>query len=206
MKIKSDRLEEHEVNAMLSLADKRTRMGLRDYCTMRLLFESGVRKSELCALTVGSLKTYAGGFRIVVRSLKKRKEEFRELEITPELYNTLQRYINSNGAFGPSSPKANPESPLLHTLGDRGNHPKQGITPRAVDLIVRRYVAKAGIDKRITPHSFRSGLASTLLIDKHFDLATCKAILGHKSVNTTMLYTITTEKEKRKAVESLALV
>jgi len=109
MKIKSDRLEEHEVNAMLAQCDRRSKMGLRDYLVMRTLFETGIRKSELCSLKVNSIKSHSGGYRVWVKTLKKRKESYRELEITPELYNALQRNLNGTAN--------NPEAPLLHTLG-----------------------------------------------------------------------------------------
>jgi len=200
-KIKSDRLEEHEVNKMLSLPDKRSKAGLRDYLVMRLLFETGIRKGELCSLKICSLMTYAGGYRVRVKSLKKELDEYRELEITQELYNTLQRYLKLefNGTH------TTMVFPLFMTLGDRGGHTKQGITPRAVDLIVKRYKDKAGIDKRITPHSFRSGLASTLLVEKKFDLQTVREILGHASITTTQIYLSSTDAKKREAIQSLNL-
>jgi site-specific recombinase XerD len=67
---------------------------------------------------------------------------------------------------------------------ERGHHVRESIIQKAVNGAVR----KAGLAKRATSHSFRHSFARQLL-DSGYDIRTVQELLGHKDVNTTMIYT-----------------
>jgi integrase/recombinase XerD len=61
------------------------------------------------------------------------------------------------------------------------------LTPLVVRQIIQQRIKKAGIDKPITPHSFRRSFA-TLLHNKEVQLTTIQRLLGHESIQTTEKY------------------
>ncbi len=72
--------------------------------------------------------------------------------------------------------------------------PRSGATRRhhldesGLQRAVRQAAQRAGLDKRVTCHTFRHSFA-THLLENHYDIRTVQELLGHKDVRTTMIYT-----------------
>ena len=67
------------------------------------------------------------------------------------------------------------------------------LQPQAVQRVVRLAALKAGIVKKVTPHSLRHGFATDLL-QGGADIRSVQAMLGHQSITTTQIYTHYTDK------------
>jgi integrase/recombinase XerD len=204
----SEYLEPGEVKRVLSVPDKRSKLGFRDYLILRLLAETGIRRGELSAMRIGNLQSHNGGYSLFFPSLKKRKVRSkeackekkvnREVPLRDDLYTDLQKYLKQeyNGSH------TNQDLPLLKTSGKHGAYKKTAITPKAIYDLVKKYIKQAEIEKRITPHSFRHSAATNWLTEGN-DLATVKELLGHEHISSTEVYLNTTFEKMRGAVESV---
>lgn len=199
---RSDFLEEHELKAILAQPDRRSKQGLRDHAVLLILANTGMRKGELVRLQVGNVVNQGGSKFIHYECLKKRSARVvvNQIPLTVPVYEAVQRYLRQESKEQPP----NSDMPLFMTLGLHGPHPRGPLTPKAVDLIVRRAVQKAGLQKRVTPHSFRATFA-TRALSGGADLATVKELLGHSHIGSTEPYLRTNLLRKQRAVEAVSV-
>jgi site-specific recombinase XerC len=88
------------------------------------------------------------------------------------------------------------------TLGKHGPYDERGLTPKAVDCLIKSSAKKALIQKRIHPHVMRHTFATTLL-DNGNDLKTVQSLMGHSHIRTTERYLHSTDDRKVEAIQSL---
>jgi len=139
---------------------------LRNAIIVKLLFATGLRVSELCALNRDSIKHCQ--FVVVGKS-----KEPRPCFITREIEKDLARYMATRCDH----------SPALFVANQTGTR----ITPHNVQRIFRGLSQKSGI-WGVTPHTLRHSFA-TRLIEDGVDIRYVAAFLGHQSLQTTQRYT-----------------
>lgn len=157
--------------------------GLRDRAIVELLYAAGVRISELVGLDVGNVDLT----QVTVRVTGKGNQERISLMGRPA-QDALHRYLKT----------ARPV--LSHGREERAlflNRDGGRLSARAVQLMVRRKAAAAGLDERVYPHLLRHTFA-THLVDGGADIRVVQALLGHKKVDTTQIYTHVTEAQQRR--------
>ena len=154
---------------------------LRDIVVLELLFSTGLRVSELCALSQDTFLLSENGLRLLVKG-KGRKE--RVLQITtPELLQITKTYcdmfseeIQAQGAI----------------LFNRRGRP---LSPQSVRRIINKYLNKIDASSHITPHMFRHTFATSLL-EAGVDIRYIQSLLGHSSISTTQIYTHVTARQQ----------
>ncbi len=186
-------LTEEEAQAILRVPDRRTLQGKRDYAILLTLLTTGLRKAEICSLKVEDLKTYRNQAVIDVIGKGKR---FRRIPLKTETLLAIKDYHKATGNG------ADPGHPLFNTLRKHGPYEEKGLTPKAVDCLIKSVSKKALIQKRIHPHVMRHTFATTIL-DKGNDLKTVQALMGHSHIRTTEAYLHSTDDRKVEAIESL---
>lgn len=151
--------------------------GLRDKAILELLFSTGLRISELCALN-RFLDLEKGEM-----TIRGKGEKLRLVFISDRAKKAIKEYVDK---------RADAEEPLFVSIF----HEKiiGRITPRAVERLVNFYARKAGIVNKITPHSLRHFFATDLLVNGA-DLRSVQELLGHSNIATTQIYTHLTNKE-----------
>lgn len=147
---------------------------LRDILVLELLFSTGLRVSELCALSQSTFLLSGSRIRLLVKG-KGRKERIIQIA-TPELLRLARVYCD---AF---SKEIQEQGAIL--FNQRG----RPLSPQSVRRIINKYLNRIGASCHITPHMFRHTFATSLL-EAGMDIRYIQSLLGHSSISTTQIYT-----------------
>jgi len=163
-----------EVNLLLSENNFKGNLGIRDKAILELFYATGLRVSELVNLEIDNINMENKMLRCMGKGSKERIIPFGKMA-----YRALEKYLKE------SRPKLLREfEENILFLNSRGNKfSRQGIS-----YLIKGYAGKAGIKKKITPHTLRHTLA-THLIENGADLRSVQEILGHSNIATTQIYT-----------------
>jgi integrase/recombinase XerD len=166
-----------EVEKILAMPDVDKPLGLRDRAMLEVLYSTGLRSMELRQLKLYDVNVAEGEVR--VRDGKGGRDRVVPLGEVAAKYVDL--YIKE------ARPKILRwrEDPGTLFLG-RGGRKLDGTSLN--EHIIQRYARRAGIKKRVTPHGFRHTCA-THLLKNHAGLRHIQALLGHKSLESTQIYT-----------------
>lgn len=171
-------------------------MGLRDFCILSLMANTGLRRAEVCGLNRKDLKVE--GKKLVLFIWGKGGHQRKSFIKNTELILALERYFKMIG-----NPE-NPEAPMFYQAKFQKTAGPQRMSVSTIRFLVARHIKSANIQKHITAHSLRHTFL-TLALQSGADLATVKALAGHASVATTSRYLHTSEELMEKAIERLAL-
>jgi site-specific recombinase XerD len=132
-----------------------------------LLYSTGMRRAEILSLKTTDIDLESGTIRIHGKGNK-----FRTAYISKNLHKLLMVYLKAY-------------KPAVYLLEGQGG---QQYSETSIEKVIKRAAAKAGITRRVTPHMLRHSFA-THLISKGAALPYVQKLLGHNSVQTTMIYT-----------------
>jgi site-specific recombinase XerD len=181
-----DLISAEELNRLL-LAPSQSRgatslTALRDKAMLELLFSTGLRVSELCALN-RDLDLSRDEF-----SVRGKGEKVRVVFLSPAAKAAIRAYEQKRGDV---------DEALFIQFGKNAKNAKDlRLTPRSVEHIIKRYAIRAGITRKVTPHVIRHSFATDLL-ENGADLRSVQALLGHQNIATTQVYTHLTDKHLR---------
>ena len=169
-----DVLSLKEVDAMLGSPRSDEPLAWRDRALLELAYGAGLRASELSWLSVTDLVLSDGLVRVVGKGSKERL-----VPIGRQVIGAVSLYLNTIRA---QLDRGKTDGRLL--LNARG----QPLSRVGVWGIVKEHARRAGITKRVTPHTLRHTFA-THLLEGGADLRAVQEMLGHADLSTTQIYT-----------------
>ena len=169
-----DVLTVDEINSMLKTPDIATSKGLRDAAMLELLYAAGLRVSELIHVKIQDINLEVGFVRTMGKGSKER--------VVPIGSHARQKISDYLANSRPLLLKQNASHYLFVA------HAGKPMTRQAFWKLLKKYSVIAGIEKEITPHSFRHSFASHLL-EGGADLRSVQMMLGHVDISTTQIYT-----------------
>lgn len=182
-----------QVESLLAAPDTSTVEGLRDAALLELLYGTGARVSEICALDVDDIRPVLDDPDLGLRLIGKGDKE-RIVPLGSYAAKAVDAWlIRGRPAWAEIS---NGEHALL--LNTRGRR----LSRQSAWAVIRRAGEAAGLDvEHLSPHSLRHSYA-THLLDGGADVRVVQELLGHSSVTTTQIYTLVTADHLREVYRS----
>lgn len=167
-------LTEDEVESLLAQPNVDDALGCRDRTMLEVLYATGLRVSELVALTFEQVNMRQGVVRCVGKGNKERLVPLGEISL-----DWLQQYLL---AGRPALLNGKVTDDLFPTRRGRA------MTRQAFWYLIKRYAKQANIEKDLSPHTLRHAFA-THLLNHGADLRIVQLLLGHSDLSTTQIYT-----------------
>jgi integrase/recombinase XerD len=170
-----DVLTVEEIQSIMDVIDLSTPEGHRNRAMAEVMYGCGLRVSELVTLRLSNLFFDDGFVKVVGKGNKERL-----IPIGTTAMKMVSLYVD--GKRKELKIKKGEEDYVF--LNRRGAH----LTREMVFMLVKKWVKDAGIEKTVSPHTFRHSFA-THLIEGGADLRAVQEMLGHESITTTEIYT-----------------
>jgi integrase/recombinase XerD len=167
-------LSNSEVEQLLKPEELQNPMTLCDQAILELAYASGLRLSELRNIRLEQLHLKEGFINVIGKGNKERV-----VPVGKKAVDAIQRYLDAG-----RPQLVNKKSTANLFLTQRGT----AFAAKTMWQHIKDRVARAGIDRNITPHMLRHSFASHLL-ENGADLRVIQELLGHATINTTEIYT-----------------
>jgi integrase/recombinase XerC len=178
-------LTREQVETLIAAADGEKPNELRDRAILELLYAAGLRVSEVVGIDAKDVDLDERTALVFGKGSRERM-----VMMGAPAARSVERYLRDG-------------RPLLAVGVETAlflNRDGGRISQRAVQLMVRKYALKAGIQRSVHPHLLRHTFA-THLLDGGAEIRVVQTLLGHSNVNTTQIYTHVTDSAKRRAIE-----
>ena len=169
-----DTLSLEEIDSIINSIDLSTPHGERNRTILETLYSCGLRVSELTELQVSDLFFDEGFIRVIGKGNKQRF-----VPINSQTQKYINLYLRNNRNLIKIQ-KGFEDTVFLNRRGRK-------LTRVMIFTIIKNLTEEAGIDKKISPHTFRHSFA-THLLERGADLRAIQQMLGHESITTTEIY------------------
>ena len=192
-------LDGEEVERLLAAAQGNSVQEKRDKAILETLFSTGLRISELVGLNRERVNLDRGEFAVIGKGGKQRL-----VFLSDRTREAIKSYLGARQDLDPAlfiRHRKSHQSPINgNQPSAMSQAPRAGsslrLSPRQIQRLIKHYAKKAGLLKKITPHTLRHSFATDLLM-AGADLRSVQQLLGHSSVTTTQIYTHITDTHLR---------
>ncbi|MEW5922568.1 MAG: site-specific tyrosine recombinase XerD [Candidatus Zixiibacteriota bacterium] len=169
-----DYLSVDDIQKILYAVDTKSPRGVRDLAMLELLYGTGMRISELINLRMSAVYDEIGFIKVVGKGNRERLVPYGSYA-----RKAVEKYLTEVR----EAKRTEIETDILFLSSRDRKFSRTGVWK-----MIRKYSLSAGINKEVTPHTFRHSFA-THLIEGGADLRVVQELLGHSSITTTQIYT-----------------
>ena len=168
-------LSPEKVDELIAAPSSHDRLPLRDRALLALMYATGCRASEVCGITLRDIQLEEGYCRCVGKGNKERI-----VSLNPVARAAVEAYLKHERPR--LVPNEDSTSPLLVSRTGRG------LSRITVWKLVKRYAARIGASREVSPHTLRHSFATHMLAGGA-EIRALQELLGHASIRTTQIYT-----------------
>ena len=169
-----DYLTVAEIKSLFSVFDENDPFEIRDRAIFEMMYSSGLRISETCTMLYRDMDI--DNLMITVRGKGGRE---RLIPFGEQSKQIIEDYLNHSRELILKERKSE-----YMFISKKGEH----LNRKSVWRLLKKYIARTGITKTVTPHTFRHSFA-THLLENNADLRSVQELLGHLDIATTQIYT-----------------
>jgi integrase/recombinase XerC len=168
-------LTTEQLGRLLQAPSEDKALGLRDRAILETMYSAGLRVSELVGINDGDIDLTAGTVRVRGKGRRERMAPVGSYARQAIRRWQAKRHLAKDVPSGLAAPT------FTNKFGRR-------LTTRSIGRMLEKYLKTTGLDLRTSPHTLRHSFA-THLLDHGADIRSVQELLGHKSLQTTQIYT-----------------
>ncbi|MBQ7608583.1 MAG: tyrosine-type recombinase/integrase, partial [Desulfovibrionaceae bacterium] len=191
---KKDYLTTKQVSRLLESIDRSTLRGLRDYAMISVMVTTGLREISIVRADIGDIRAAGDAVALYHRG-KGREDKAEYVKLAEPVEQAVRDYLRARG-------ETDPRAPLFSSIANRNNGER--MTTRSVSRVVKERLINVGLEsERLTGHSLRH-TAATLNLLNGGTVEETQQLLGHRNINTTLIYSHALERAKNSSEERIA--
>lgn len=191
---KKDYLTTKQVAKLLKAIDTSSLKGLRDYALILLMVTTGLRTISIIRANIEDIRI-AGNDTALYYQGKGHEEKADYVKLAEPVEEAIRAYLAARG-------DRNPKAPLFSSIANRNNGER--MTTRSISRTAKERLIAVGLDSdRLTAHSLRH-TAATLNLLNGGSVEETQQLLGHKNINTTLIYSHALERAKNNSEKRIA--
>lgn len=191
---KKDYLTTRQSAKLLQSVDRSTLKGLRDYAMLFVMITTGLREISMVRADIGDIGI-AGDAVALFYQGKGHEEKADYVKLVEPVEESIKAYLSARG-------ETNLKAPLFGSIANRNTGER--MTTRSVSRVIKTRLIAAGLESdRLTGHSLRH-TAATLNLLHGGTIEETRQLLGHRNINTTLIYSHALERARNNSEERIA--
>lgn len=191
---KKDYLTTKQVACLLGAIDRSTLKGLRDYAILSVMVTTGLREISIVRADIGDIRTAGDAIALYHRG-KGKEEKAEYVKLADPVEDAVRAYLKARG-------ETDLQAPLFSSVANRNRGGR--MTTRSVSRVAKERLVAVGLESdRLTGHSLRH-TAATLNLLNGGTVEETQQLLGHRNINTTLIYSHALERAKNNSEYRIA--
>lgn len=192
---KKDYLTSRQVSRLLKGIDRDSLAGKRDFAILSVMITTGLREVSIARANIGDIRTAGDAVALYYQGKGHEERGADYVKLAEPVEEAVRDYLKARG-------ETNGDAPLFGAIANRNAGGR--MTTRSISRIAKSRLIAAGLESdRLTGHSLRH-TAATLNLLNGGTIEETRQLLGHRNINTTLIYSHALDRAKNNSEKRIA--